>query len=285
MKNYNYVVIRSQFGHEIMAINFANALGFKVIIIPNKENADEYYTEAAKIYENMKFFSNDLLIVPFEQRATYEKEAWDIIGDLKAGKLDDELWLAFAASTLQPHTFPVNLPVYKGLKDKNNVLVVPQKLISDNECGVTASQQSLNPSVFNFLKGSEYNLVLGQHFHKVNDLETVKKLAEEFSMYVPGMSENEEVFGIRGVHHEKYWDMYRQLNKVVGIAGTHTWYMLAMFPSTPHIILYNRDGVEHWGKIAEAYQRLGYPVYAIGFDDTTDKVLLSKKIQSIFETL
>ena len=285
MRQYNYIVIRSQFGHEIMAINFANAFGLPVAIIPNKETSEEYYAEASKIYANMKFFCDDLLIVPFDQKAEIEAESLDIIAELKAGKLDDELWLNFAASTLSPHTFPVDLPVYKELKDKNNVLVVPQKLLSDNECGVTASQQSLNPSVFNFLKESEYNLVLGQHFHKVNDLETVKKLAEEFSMYVPGMTENEEVFGIRGVKHEKYWDMYRQLNKVVGIAGTHTWYMLAMFPSTPHIILYNRDGVEHWGKIAEAYQRLGYPVYAIGFDDTTDKVLLSQKIQSVFEQL
>ena len=159
MKNYNYVVIRSQFGHEIMAVKFAYALGYKVAVIPNKENADEYYAEASKIYANMKFFSNDLLTVPFEQKAEIEAESLDIIAELKSEKLDDELWLAFAASTLQPHTFPVNLPVYKGLKDKNNVLVVPQKLLSDNECGVTASQQSLNPSVFNFLKGSEYNLV------------------------------------------------------------------------------------------------------------------------------
>lgn len=75
-----------------------------------------------------------------------------------------------------------------------NVLFVPQKLQSDGECGVTAAQQSLNPQVLSFMKGTA-NLVLGQHFHKVNDLATVEALAKEFDLYVPGMNdENPEVF-------------------------------------------------------------------------------------------
>ena len=281
MKNFN-IIVRSSFGHEIMACGFANAFDANVLVIPNKETKEEYEAEQEKIFNNLSFLSDKLVKVPFDSREAVEY--WDIIGELKTGTLSDEVWADFAQARLMPTEPTDNLPQFAGLKDKKNILMVPQKLISDGECGVSAAQQSLNPQVFNFLKGKG-NLVLGQHFHKLIDLATVQALAKEFDMYVPGMTEDTEVFGIRGVQHKMYYHLYRQLTASVGIAGTHTWIMLAMFPDIPQIILYNRNGVEHWDTIAEAFRANGKNIYAIGFDENTDMAELSKVIEEQFNQL
>ena len=276
------IIVRSSFGHEIMACCFAQAYNTNILVVPNKETKEEYEAEQEKIIANLSFMSNRLVKVPFENRM--EVECRDIIGELKAGTLSDEAWTDFAKASLVPTEPTDNLPQFAGLKDKINILMVPQKLISDGECGVSAAQQSLNPQSFNALKGKG-NLVLGQHFHKVNDLGTVQALAKEFDMYVPGMSEDTEVFGIRGVQHKMYYNMYNQLSASIGIAGTHTWIMLAMFPNIPQIILYNRNGVEHWEAIAEAFRANGKNIYAIGFDENTDMAELSKVIEEQFNQL
>lgn len=281
MKKINFISISSQFGHEIMALNFAHALGLEVVIIPNKEEPQEFEEESKKIYDNMSFFYRRIFTISYKDRQFYEEMSRDIIGELKAGTLPNDLWKEFAESELRPSPFFGNLPEFYELYDgKPNILVVPQKLLSDNACGVTAAQQSVNPAVFNFLKGLPFRLVLGQHFNKVSDLETVKALQQEFNFYVPGMTEDQEVFGIRGVRHVKYYNMYGSLSASVGIAGTHTWYLLTMFPDIPQIILYNKNGVEHWEAIAQAYRKAGYNIWAIGFDETTDMTDLSKEIET-----
>lgn len=276
------VKISAQFGHEIMAVNFAKAFGLPVVIIPNKENKEEFKTESQKIYDNMSFFYDDIYMVPFEEKDKYA-DSWDIIGELKAGTLDSNLWNNFAASKLLPEI--KNLPEYDGLRNKTNVLVIPQKLISDGECGVTAAQQSLPLEVFNFMKNRPENKVLGQHFHKVNDLLTVENLAREFNLYVPGMTENQDVFGIRGVQHKQYYNMYASLSASVGIAGTHTWLLLTLFPEIPQIILFNKNGVENWKEIEAAYQALGFRIYCIGFNENTDMAVLSNEIEETFTKL
>ena len=285
MKTTKFVVIRSSFGHEIMALNFAKALNVPVAIIPNKETEEEFNAESEKILANLSFLSNDIVRVPFAERQKYEAMSWDLIADLKAGKLADEIWGEFVAARLVPTHNVALLPQFNGMRaNRKNLLLIPQKLISDGECGVTAQQQSLSPSLFNFLKEqNEYQLVLGQHFNKVNDLPAVEALAKEFGMYVPGMTENNPVFGIRGVRHEMYYNMYNQIGMSIGIAGTHTWILLTMFPWIPQVILYNRKGVENWDAIGKAFQAAGWPIRTIGFDEDTDMNQLSEKIKSYYK--
>lgn len=281
MKKVNFIKISSQFGHEIMAMNFAKVLGLETVIIPNKEDKKEFEEESQKILDNMSFFSPNIFTISPKERLFYEEMSRDIIGELKAGKLPNDLWNAFAGCQLAPGILTRALPVFPELHDgKPNLLVVPQKLLSDNACGVTAAQQSVDLAVFNFLKDAPFRLVLGQHFNKVADLETVKALQQEFNLYVPGMTEEQEVFGIRGVRHVKYYNMYGSLSASVGIAGTHTWYLLTMFPYIPQIILYNKNGVEHWEAIAQAYRKAGYNIWAIGFDEMTDMADLSREIET-----
>lgn len=278
----NAIKISSQFGHEIMSIVFAKALNSCVLIIPNKDNKEEYYAEAQKIYDNMSAFYGNMEIVKFEEKDNVD--AWDIINDLKSSKLTAEMWQKFAATKLEMNTAE-ELPVYNALNGKQNVLVVPQKLISDGKCGITAQQQSLPLEVFEFLKDRTENYVLGQHFHKVNDRSTVEALAKEYDMYVPGMDENPEVFGIRGVQHKMYYNMYKALTASVGIAGTHTWIMLALFPEIPQIILFNNNGVERWKEIEKAYQTQGRKIFCIGFDENTNMKQLSKEIEEKYQLL
>ena len=285
METKKFVVVRSAFGHEIMALNFAKALDMPVAIIPAKEKEEEYEAESEKILANLSFLSNDIVRVPFAERQKYDAMSWDIIADLKAGKLADEMWEKFVTARLVPTQNTNTLPQFNGMKaNRKNLLLIPQKLISDGECGVTAQQQSLNPSVFNFLKGqNEYQLVLGQHFNKVNDKPAVEALAKDFNMYVPGMEEENEVFGIRGVQHKMYYNMYNKLGMSIGIAGTHTWIMLTMFPWIPQVILYNRKGVENWDAIGKAFQAAEYPIRTIGFDESTNMEQLSEKIESYYK--
>ena len=257
------IKIQSQFGHEIMAIRFAAANNLDVCIIPNKENKEEYEAEAKKIFDNMSFFYPRLQIVPFEEQNS--TDCRDIIGELKAGTLKKEEWKDFFKGAIWP-TRIEGLPEYRQLKERS-VLFVPQKLISDGACGVTAQEQSLAPEFFEFIKGMNFKFVLGQHFNKVADRKNVEQLAQEFELYVPGMTENSDVFGIRGVKHEMYYNLYRHLWGSIGIAGTHTWYLLAMFPEIPQVIFYNKKGVEDWQAIAEAAREAGHEIYALGFDD------------------
>lgn len=282
MENKKFIVIRASFGHEIMALNFAKALNMPVAVIPAKEKEEEFNAESEKILANLSFLSNDIVAVPFAERQKYEAMSWDIIADLKAGKLADEMWGKFVTARLVPTQNTNLLPQFNGMKaNRKNMLLIPQKLISDGECGVTAQQQSLNPTVFNFLKEqNEYQLVLGQHFNKVNDKPAVEALAKEFGMYVPGMSEDTEVFGIRGVAHKEYYNMYSKLGMSIGIAGTHTWILLTMFPWIPQVILYNKKGVENWEAIGKSFQAAGWPIRTIGFDENTDMEQLSEKIKS-----
>ena len=277
------IKITSSFGHEIMALNFANAMGYEVVIIPNKETREEFESESDRIYDALVAFGVKLNKVDFDKREEEAAEARDIIAELKAGILDDEIWKIFAEKHLSP-VFS-ETPVYSGLAEKDNLLVVPQKLFSDEQCGVTAQQQSLPLEVFGFLKNERKNLVLGQHFHKVNDLEVVENLADEFKMYVPGMTENKEVFGIRGVRHEKYFNMYKMLKGSVGIAGTHTWILLTCFPEIPQIILFNKKGVERWKAVEKAFQAAGYRIFCLGFDEQTNMVELSSQVEKLYHKL
>lgn len=278
MKQAKNIVIRSSFGHEIFAVWTAKLFNVNVLIVPNTENEEEYATKAKEIFNQMSFFTPYLVIIPFDERENALATGWDIVTDLRSNNLDEHLWEELASVSLQPSNSTC-LPSYNQLLNKDNILVVMQKWLSDNGCGVTAQQQSLPVDVFKFLHEVSQNLVFGQHFNKVNDLDGVKRVSEEYNMYIPGFTENQEVLGIRGVLHAKYYNMYNALSGSVGIAGTHTWYLLAMFPDTPQIILYNRSGVENWEAIAEAMRKGGRKVEAIGFDENTNFGSLSEEIK------
>jgi len=268
------IVISSSFGHEVMATNFANAYGVKILIAPQRDNKEEYDAEAERIYSVMSFFYDKMEIVPFEDRNNID--AWDVIGELKAGALPDEVWDDFFKSTLTPTR---NFPVYTEIKNEA-VLFVPQKLVSDGACGLNATQQSLTPAVFDFLKDCGKQLVLGQHFNKVSDKPAVDALAEEFNLLVPGTMSHPDVYGIRGVAHERLVAVYGGGDSCVGIAGTHTWIILAMCPWVKMVIVANKNLTEHWDAIVKAAQAAGRNIRLVQFDETMTGEQISEQVQT-----
>lgn len=283
MKNSTPTPIRvsDAFGFGIFSVVMAhntNAIGF---IIPNKDNEEEYNNEAKKIWDNLFFFYPNLVIVPFKERNNVKYR--DVIQELKDKKFHD--WDVFFSDHLRP-TDTEGLPEFKSLDDTTyKVGIIPQKLESDNSFGVSASQQSLQPEVFDFLK-EEWGTtpVLLQHFNKINDLYKVLALKSRLNLYVPGLEEDKEVFGIRSIQHKKYYNMYRRLQMAVGIPGTHTWIMLGVFPNIPQGILY-REGIEDWDEISEAARKAGRLVFSLKFNDNTDMKEFSRRVEELYHNI
>lgn len=276
--NSTYCLVTEAFGHGFASLLYAQAYGMIPVAYSDKDNESDYTAQVKQIINNLSFFEPSMPAVSWEDRKAYANE-FNFRKELLAGNISAENWQDMATTKLFPLLgSEIGLPEFASLSD-GATLFVPQKLQSDGLCGATAEQQSLSPAVFNFLKGE--NLALGQHFHKVNDLPLVEALVKEFNLYVPGMNEDPEVFGIRGVQHKMYWNFYRKMSACVGIAGTHTWYLLTCMPEVPQVILYRR-GMEKWDEIEAAYQAAGYRIRCIGFDESTKMEQLSKEIEAAY---
>lgn len=278
-----YALISEGFGHGFASLNFAVVKNLVPVAFSNKETEEAFAAEVNQIYNNLVAFAPNMIKANWENREMFLAKGWDVRADIIAGRISSDMWSAFANSRLAAQE--EGLPMFDGLTGMSNILFVPQKLKSDGQCGISAEQQSLPLDTLSFLKNNRHQLVLGQHFHKVNDLATVKTLADDFNLYVPGMDEDVDVFGVRGVQHVKYWNLYQQLCGSVGIAGTHTWYLLTCCPWVPQIILFNKNCVEKWSEIEKAYQAAGYPIHCLGFDEHTDLQQFSKEIEALCESL
>lgn len=271
MENKKYALVTSVGGHAFMELNFAATYSQEPVVFSEKDNKDDFEKEVMEIYERFSLMFPNIKVATWDEREKFTKQGISWRKELLDERIDATMWERFAQTRLRPQ-IQTDLPRFAGIKsDTRNILLIPQKLISDGKCGITAQQQTVPLSAFNFFKNEEGNrYILGQHFHKVNDVENVKDVAIDFGMYVPGEKEDRHVYGIRGVSHNQYLNMYNKLDMSVGIAGTHTWYMLTCFPNTPQIILYNKNGVENWDEIANSYRKNGKNVYALGFDENTD---------------
>lgn len=276
----NTALIVEGFGHGFISLLIAKVNNLIPVAFSTKETKEEFEKEVELIYRNLAFVAPTLRKATWEEREELLATGWNIRQSLLNGEITAEMWNKVARERLIPEV-STDIPEFASIT-RNGWMFVPQKLQSDGMCGVSAAQQSLDPSLFAFLKESGYDLILGQHFHKVNDLEKVKALAKEFNLYVPGMTEDEEVLGIRGIQHEKYWNLYTRLDGCMGIAGTHTWYLLTCRPEVPQFILYNKKGVENWEDIETAYTNAGYNIFVYGYDEETDLNELMEGIEGFF---
>ena len=281
------IIIRSGFGHEIGAAAVAKYYGVPLMVIPRKDNKDDYEKEADNIVRNISFFNLRIEVVPFEKKDTVD--GWDFVKDLTGRQIKDDFWKEFAKVVLTPTESVLDLPMYaklRELKDAGYTIigVATGKLVSDGLCGVTASQQTLPFETFEFLreiaKDRKIVFVNLQHFSKVNDLDKVEAFEEYFmSVYTPGKTEHPEVFGVRGVPHKMYYHMFGMLDLVLAIAGTHTWYAETMFPNLAIVNLFNLNGVENWKAKEEAYREVGRVYYSHGYNENTDLVKYSNEIK------
>lgn len=284
MKQSNFVRLRDAMGHGFFTVVVAKMRQAYLATIPDKNVKADYNAAQQATIDNFLFFERALK-VPFADRNSLRCS--DPVAELTSETIDNSIWSEFARTRLiaKPDAL-VGIPTFDGLKGKNNVLWVPQKFITDGLCGLSAGQQSVPLEAFEFLKAkADINLVFGQHFNKVSDLANVEKTCGEYQAYLPGQTDHPEVLGIRGVQHKQYYNMYQSLKASIGIAGTHTWYMLTMFPEIPQVILYNKKGAERWDLIGQAYRDAGYRIYPLGFDETTDFAEYSKEMEILLNNI
>ena len=232
-------LITSSGGHGFMELGFATAYNQTPVAFSEKQEQVDFEKDVEDIYNRLSPFVPNMIKASWENRDDFLSQGVSYRQKLLAKEIDQNMWNDFAKVKLSAQTTD-DLPKFKSLKQyEHNVLMIPQKLFSDGLCNLSAAQQSVPLEVFDFLKTKDSRYVLGQHFHAQNDLEHVNNIANEFNMYVPGKTEDNSVFGIRGVNHNQYLNMYKKIDMSVGIAGTHTWYMLECFPEIPQIIIYS----------------------------------------------
>lgn len=44
------IIISSSFGHEVMAVAIAKSMNLSVVVVPNKDNAEDFHKESENIY-------------------------------------------------------------------------------------------------------------------------------------------------------------------------------------------------------------------------------------------
>ena len=272
MENKKFGLITEAFGHGFFALNACQVLNLIPVAFSDKEKDDEREAHVAQIKSNFDGF------VPEwgNPDEVTEENSVNLRKELLAGNFGKDFWERFAESTLTP-TWEPDLPAFRKLDFGGyiNTMFVPQKLISDGMCGTTAAQQSLPNEIFDFLVNEEYRLILGQNFNKVTDLDKVDEFLKQFpNAYIPGQNEDKKVFGIRGIAHKMYLNLYDKLD---------LWYILTCFPQVPQVILYNKGGVEDWAEIAEAYRKAGYNIRAVGYDNPGEEGLKTRILQAIAE--
>ena len=286
LKQKDIALITEAAGHGFMECMFGLAYGKKLVACSLQTEKEKFEKETCDIYNRLSPFVSNMEKAKWEEAENLIKNGVSFREMLKKEQTEGEMWNKFAQITLTPKQ-ENNLPNYSSVDSHStNIMLIPQKLFSDGQCGLTAQQQCVPLEVFNFFKSEPNNqYILGQHFNKVNDLEHVENIAREFSMYVPGQIEDKEVFGIRGIPHILYLNLYKKTDISIGIVGTHTWYMLGCFSDKPQIILYNKSGIERWEEIVKPYQKQGKPIYILGFDENTDWYKFSLEIQSLYKKI
>lgn len=96
------IIISSSFGHEVMAVAIAKSMNLSVVVVPNKDNAEDFHKESENIYLKMLPFYSKLETISFEEKETVLAENWDVVRELKEGRFDASLWGKMAASKLTP---------------------------------------------------------------------------------------------------------------------------------------------------------------------------------------
>ena len=271
-------IARSSFGHDILATLVAYATNGETEIIS---------ADAENVLKMLRPFGGRYKIVSED-----ETTARDVIKELKSGTLPDDLWNEIAGKTLPIVESNRKFPILEQAKrlGQKIVALVTEKTLTDGECGLSAAQQSLQIDVLKEIIDPQILYLFLQHYDKQNEYGNILHLQKwvedlQAKLYIPGQQENPELLGIRKVPHVEYFNMFCLLDAIIGIAGTHTWIGLFCFPHIPQIILYNKNGIEHWDAIAKAFQKKGYKIYAIGYDEKTDMQKLAHEIAETYKKL
>lgn len=218
----------------------------------------------------------------WEDREDLLKFGVDLRKDLLAGKWGEK-W-AIMMDGRMPWAEHEDDPQFPELSKEQGykMLLIPHKMITDGKSGVDANSQSLPLSVFTGLNGIPGVAVLGQHFHKINDVDQVNEAKGQFkNPYIPGEKEHPELYGIRGVPHHKYRHLLGQMDICVGVLSTWVWEIINHHPEIPVIALMNKGVPEKKRELDQACliaQRSN--LVFIEFDEETNMEELANAVLS-----
>lgn len=291
MKKNQLIKTDNAAGHGILCAACAKLQDSLLVVIPQINNeapyekrVQEHNEKSQTIFDILSEIEGLKLIkISYQERAVFEPVCWDPIKDLKEKKFTINDWRELSKVHLS-FVKRANPYVYYGLLGKKNTLVVFNKLISDEHFGVSALLQSLSADDFTTVWDSSEQKVYGQHFNKVTDRESVVEFASKRKVYVPGLQENPEVFGIRGRKHGDYAGVYENVQKAVAIPGTHTWIMMFFYPEIAQLIPYH-TGIENWAEIAQAWREQGHKIYTVEFNDDSVREVVREQIALGYDLL
>ena len=261
-----------------MSCLWGKVLHQRIYVSSKKTTEEEYNQDVERIAKNMRYFS-EVTIIPWKDRAKAQ-QCRNMAEEIRTSfsGLD---WEKFFSEKLEV-ALSYNEPCFSCIQ--KDLMVVSGKSISDEHFGVNAQAQSVPIEVFDAIKKEWNRYILGQHFDKSQDLEKIKKIVPDWvipGLYADlpreGQISEKEVLGIRGVAPHLLHYLYKRISGCVGVAGTHTWFLLTVFPEKPQVILYHKD-LEDWTAIARAARTKGLKIAAVEYDDTTTAEELKTRV-------
>jgi hypothetical protein len=140
-----------------MEISFGMAYGQEIVACSQQTEKDKFEKETNDIYNRLAPFVPNMKKSSWEEAKDLTKNAISYREKLLSKQIDNKMWSKFAHTPLTPE-YHDKLPNYNGIDSSTkNIMLVPQKLISDAKCGVSAKEQSVPLEVFNFFKYEQNN--------------------------------------------------------------------------------------------------------------------------------
>ena len=217
----------------------------------------------------------------YGERFRVREHTWDVAGTIQAGNFHD--WRLFFRGCGRPLNRPVtDLPDFPGVP-KGSCGWASDKLVSDGLSGETAADQSTGAG-YSWLPELGKKIVLLQHFKAGTDEPTIRATCEATGcdVYIPGQTEHPEVYGIRGVPHAAYYNLYQKLGMLVTIPGTQLW--LALYwrgKGCKYVLPYDKNLPENWAEAIAVGQELGFDISGVGFDKTSDMAEVYAKTRKL----
>ncbi len=272
MKTKKFCALTEAFGFGCMATVMGVATGKNLLTISLKNSQKEFEKEVDQIYGNLKgiaeWYGYSIEKATWDEKDRLLEESWLPVEEFKAGTMPEGIWAEWAdainsnflrkKSVEWQTTHPL---LAEMAQDKKILAVNIQKWLS-HSTEVEAEKQSLESSASWPIASLENTIkVFTSHFSKVNDLEKVEEMKGCLGgMYVPGETEAEHLFGVRGIKHAEYIPLVFATDATVTIASTWQWLVQIINPAVNMNVLCNKalPDARYAKEIQDAMAAYGY---------------------------
>ena len=293
MKKKNCCLITEAFGFGIMAIPMAAATKTNPVAYSLKSSKEDFEKEVELISNNLagiaERFNLKIEKASFEEKDELLANGWMPVEDFKKGTLPEGIWSKWAEAIhwtfvmKEKPRWQATHPQLEMLAagGKKILAVNLQKWVTASE--IEADKQSLESSAAKALAETNAIKVFTSHFSKVNDLEKVAEMRALLQgMYVPGETEANHLFGVRGVKHAEFIPLVFAADASLSIASTWQWLAMVIKPSLKQRIFCNcaLPDARYAKEIERSFAALGYSHQYTVFDEETDVATIEKEVRS-----